>query len=267
MGFVIPGGTAHQQLELAVVADQHGWDGVFVWEGAYGLDPWSLLAAMSQRTDRVKLGTMLTPLPWRRPWKVASQAATIDALSGGRVILGVGLGALDFVAGDDPTGATVRAKLLDDNLEVLRSFWRGDYRVDTPSHRIDLADRAPIFDAAFPTRPKVPVWCVAKWPHPRSMRRILGCDGLIPFADDLSPTVLGEMVGWLRDHGGAGDDFDVVQEGTTPGDDPAAAAAIVEPWAAAGATWWLEAAWQIDGDPETALRKRLEAGPPPLAPA
>ena len=67
-GVVLPGGTAAQQLELTVVAEQAGWDGVFVWEAAYGVDAWTLLAAMAVRTRRVKLGTMLTPIPWRRPW-------------------------------------------------------------------------------------------------------------------------------------------------------------------------------------------------------
>ena len=83
-GVVLPGGTANQQLEQAVAAEQAGWDGVFVWEAGYGVDAWTLLAAMAARTSRVRLGTMLTPLPWRRPWKVASQVATLDQLSAGR---------------------------------------------------------------------------------------------------------------------------------------------------------------------------------------
>src|SRR6184192_1016267 len=93
-GFVLPGGTATEQLEQAQLADRAGWDGVFVWEAAYGVDAWCLLSAMAGRTSRVRLGTMLTPLPWRRPWKVASQVATLDQLSGGRAILAVGVGAL-----------------------------------------------------------------------------------------------------------------------------------------------------------------------------
>jgi alkanesulfonate monooxygenase SsuD/methylene tetrahydromethanopterin reductase-like flavin-dependent oxidoreductase (luciferase family) len=81
---VLPGGTATEQLELGVLAESAGWDGVFAWEAAYGVDPWSLLAALAVKTSRLRLGTMLTPLPWRRPWKVASQVATLDQLSGGR---------------------------------------------------------------------------------------------------------------------------------------------------------------------------------------
>ena len=94
MGFILPGGTATEQLELALVAERAGWDGVFVWEAAYGIDAWTLLAAIAARTSRVRLGSLLTPLPWRRPWKVASQVATLDQLSEGRAILTVGLGAL-----------------------------------------------------------------------------------------------------------------------------------------------------------------------------
>jgi len=89
-GVVLPGGTATAQLAQAELAERSGWDGVFVWEAAYGVDAWSLLAAMAARTSRVRLGTLLTPLPWRRPWKVASQAATLDQLSGGRAIVAAG---------------------------------------------------------------------------------------------------------------------------------------------------------------------------------
>src|SRR6204780_5625554 len=92
-GVVLPGGTAPEQLDQAVLAEQAGWDAVFTWEAAYGVDAWSLLAAMAGRTQRVRLGTMLTPLPWRRPWKVASQVATVDRLSGGRAIPRGGPGA------------------------------------------------------------------------------------------------------------------------------------------------------------------------------
>src|SRR5215471_5920956 len=98
-GFVLPGGSTQEQLELAILADNHGWDAVFVWEAAYGFDAWSLLSAMAMRTSRVRLGTMLTPLPWRRPWKVASQVATLDQLSNGRAILAVGVGAVDDALG------------------------------------------------------------------------------------------------------------------------------------------------------------------------
>jgi alkanesulfonate monooxygenase SsuD/methylene tetrahydromethanopterin reductase-like flavin-dependent oxidoreductase (luciferase family) len=130
-GFVLPGGSASEQVDLAVAADRAGWDGLFVWEGGYALDPWSLLAAIAVRTERIRLGTMLTPLPWRRPWKLAAQVATVDQLSDGRAILAVGLGAVDTGLGTYPeiTDKKERAALLDDGIDVLRALWSGETKV------------------------------------------------------------------------------------------------------------------------------------------
>jgi len=127
MGFILPGGTASEQLSQAVLAEQAGWDGIFVWEGPYGVDAWSLLAAMAARTSHVKLGTLLTALPWRRPWKVASQVATVDQLSNGRAILTVGLGALtdDLPETGEETDLKIRADMLDDGIDVMRDLWEG----------------------------------------------------------------------------------------------------------------------------------------------
>src|SRR5215475_2822816 len=126
-GVVLPGGTANQQLEQAVAAEQAGWDGVFVWEAGYGVDAWTLLAAMAARTSRVRLGTMLTPLPWRRPWKVASQVATLDQLSGGRAVLGVGIDAVDtgLPRTGEQTGTRERADLMDEGIDLIRTLWSG----------------------------------------------------------------------------------------------------------------------------------------------
>src|SRR4029450_1280188 len=94
-GVILPGGTARQQLNQAVLAEQAGWDGVFVWGAAYGGGGGGLLAAIALSTNRLRLGTLLTPLPWRRPWKVASQVATLDQLCDGRAIGTVGVGGAD----------------------------------------------------------------------------------------------------------------------------------------------------------------------------
>src|SRR3954464_2027203 len=126
-GVILPGGTAVEQLEQAVLAEQSGWDGVFVWEAAYGVDPWGLLSAIAARTSRVRLGTMLTPLPWRRPWKVASQVATLDQLSGGRAVLGIGVGAVttDLPATGAITDLPARAALMDEGIDLIRTLWAG----------------------------------------------------------------------------------------------------------------------------------------------
>lgn len=266
-GFVIPSGSAREQLEYAILADEAGWDGVFVWEGSYGVDAWSLLSAMAVETARVRLGTMLTPLPWRRPWKVASQAATLDELSGGRAIVAVGLGAVDPALGStgEETDRRKRAQRLDEGIDLMRALWSGSRAFAGEVYRIDLA--RDVFDTVRLAQPDgVPIWCVGAWRHERSMRRILRCDGLLPYSPgrELTPEILGEMIQWLDDNGGRAAGFDVVQEGETPHDDPAKAAEIVQPWIDAGATWWLEAQWQLPegADRKDLLTRRIAAGPP-----
>src|ERR1700722_1632622 len=180
-GFVLPGGTATEQLELAVLAEQAGWDGIFVWEAAYGVDAWTLLAAIAVRTTRIRLGTMLTPLPWRRPWKVASQVATLDQLSGGRAILAVGVGATDteLPRTGEVTDLRGRAELLDEGIDLIRALWegRGEYQGEHYRYRTGRMDLA---QACQPVQDRVPIWVVGVWPRPKSMRRVLRCDGLIP---------------------------------------------------------------------------------------
>ena len=151
-GFVLPYGDARAATELAVLAEEHGWDGFFVWEPVWGIDAWVSLTAAAMRTDRIRLGTMLTPLPRRKPWDVASQSATLDNLAGGRVILSVGLGAPDdrwWLFEEDP-GRRTRAELLDEGLELVTGLWRGEPFVYEGQHfRARPARRAPA----------LPLWC------------------------------------------------------------------------------------------------------------
>ena len=272
-GFVLPGGTAGEQLEQAVIAEDCGWDGVFVWEAAYGVDPWTLLAAMAQRTQRVRLGTMLTPLAWRRPWKLASQVVTLDQLSGGRAILSVGLGAVDAELGrtGEETDRRVRAEMLDEGIAVIRGLWAGRLSHAGKHYDIDLTAREDIARVAQPVQPRIPIWVVGAWPRPQSMRRVLRCDGLLPvvmrdgdFAET-TPDDIRAMTAWLAERGGMGEGFDVVMEGETPHDDAARARDIVAPWAEAGCTWWLDARWAMPHDASERMaqvRERLAAGPP-----
>jgi alkanesulfonate monooxygenase SsuD/methylene tetrahydromethanopterin reductase-like flavin-dependent oxidoreductase (luciferase family) len=264
-GAVLPGGTATEQLELALLAEQAGWDGVFVWEAAYGPDAWSMLAAMAVRTTRVRLGTMLTPLPWRRPWKVASQVATVDQLSGGRAILAVGVGATDteLPATGEVTDLRGRAELLDEGIDLIRTLWEGggSFR---GAHYSYQTGRMDLSAATAPVQGRIPIWVVGVWPALKSMRRVLRCDGVIPQyqeADraDRMPTSddARAVRAWLTEQGvPAG--FDVIADGETPADDAESAATAVQSWADAGCTWWLETRWTAADQ----MRDRLTAGPP-----
>ena len=273
-GFVLPGGTAAEQLEHAVLAERAGWDGVFVWEAAYGVDAWTLLAAMAQRTRRGRLGTMLTPLPWRRPWKVASQAVTLDQVSGGRAILAVGLGAVDTELGKtgEETDRRTRAEMLDEGIDLITGLWEGRLRFTGRHYQVDLEARDDLGAVAKPVqRPRIPIWVVGAWPRPKSMRRVLRCDGLLPACMDergfraCTPDDIRATRAWLEEQGGVQPGFDIVTEGETPADDRAAAGSIMIPWAEAGCTWWLETRWEMPHDSAERMREvreRLEAGPP-----
>jgi hypothetical protein len=264
-GVVLPGGTAREQLELAVLAEQAGWDGVFVWEAAYGPDAWSMLAAMAARTSVVRLGTMLTPLPWRRPWKVASQVATLDQLSGGRAVLAVGVGAVDTDLPDtgEVTDLRGRAELMDEGIDLIRTLLAGGRsyhgrHYDYETGRLDLSV------AARPVQERIPIWVVGVWPAPKSMRRVLRCDGIIPQCSDgdreLGPDDAAAVRAWLTEHG-LPTTFDMIVDGETPGEHPAAAAATTAAWSAAGCTWWLESRWTA----RDTMGERIAAGPPRLA--
>lgn len=262
IGFVIPGGSAAEQLELAVLAEESGWDGIFVAESGYYIDAWALLSAIAVRTSRVRLGTMLTPLPWRRPWKLAAQVATLDQLSNGRAILAVGLGAVDTALGsyDEVTDRAERAALLDEGIDIVRGLWSGGRVFDTAHHHLDLSTS--VMPSPTPVQRPIPIWVVAAGGRERSMRRVLRCDGILPTtigADggrQSTPDEVAAMLAWLDDHGGRRPAFDVVVEGETqPGD-----ASPLEPWIHVGATWWLETRWMVTDPAE--VRDRILAGPP-----
>ena len=140
-GFVLPFGDARTAAELAALAERSGWDGFFVWEPIWGWDAWVSLTAAAMRTERIRLGTMLTPLSRMRPWKLASESVSLDHLSGGRLILAVGLGAPEtgFANFGEVSDRRVRAELLDEGLAILTGLWSGaplrfqgrHYQVDT----------------------------------------------------------------------------------------------------------------------------------------
>ncbi|MFG1603931.1 LLM class flavin-dependent oxidoreductase [Actinoplanes sp. NPDC049265] len=263
-GVVLPGGTAARQLDQAILAERSGWDGVFVWETTYGVDAWSLLAAMAVRTTRVRLGTILTPLPWRRPWKVASQVATVDQLSGGRAILGIGVGAVikESQVTDEETDLRTRAEMMDEGIDLMRALWAGEARSAGEHYRYAF-DAGDLPGAARPVQARVPIWVAAIWPRPKSMRRVLRCDGLIP-GHEQTPEVIRATRAWL-DERGAPADLDILAEGETPTDDARAGWDTVRPLAEAGCTWWLETRWGQPSDEDdrmAQMTERIAAGPP-----
>ncbi len=260
-GFALPRGDARTAAETAALAEQAGWDGFFVWEPVWGVDAWVCLAAAAMRTERIKLGTMLTPLSRMRPWKLASETATLDNLSGGRVILSVGLGAVDtgFAEFGEVTDRRIRAELLDEGLAILAGLWAGQpFSFDGKHYSV----RPTSFMLPDPPvqKPRIPIWVVGAWGRPKSMARALRYDGLLPHADAVTPERVAEMRAHADQHRGpdAGH-YDIVVEDETPAD-RSAAAAKVAPYADAGATWWLDSFWDLKSHDDVVAR--VKAGPP-----
>ena len=123
----MPVGDARQMMEAAVQAEAHGWDGLFVSEPVWGVDAWVSITAAALATSSIRIGTLLSPLSRMRPWEVAARSATLDHLSGGRLILSVGLGATDsgFESFGEVTDVRRRAELLDESLDIITGLWRG----------------------------------------------------------------------------------------------------------------------------------------------
>ena len=273
-GFVISTGTPREVGELAGEAEAAGWDGAFYWDGmAVGdgidiYDPWVVLAVMALRTERVRLGLMVTPPSRRRPWKLAREVVTLDHLSHGRMVLPVGLGAVDdvgFGGVGEATDRRERAELLDESLEIISGL-SGGGRFDYQGKHYTIEGFR--FAPQPVQRPRVPIWVVAAYPRPKSLARALQYDGIIPtFANATDPfrqETADELLAlrqYIAANRSATTPFDIIVEGVTPGDDPAAAAAIVGPRAAAGATWWIESRWE-NPNGIADLRRRIRQGPP-----
>jgi alkanesulfonate monooxygenase SsuD/methylene tetrahydromethanopterin reductase-like flavin-dependent oxidoreductase (luciferase family) len=274
-GFLIPTGDPRTVAELAHEVEEAGWDGVFYWDGICvgdmdTFDPWVVMAAMAMRTERVRIGAVLTPPARRRPWKLARETVALDHLSGGRLVLPVGLGAIDdggFSKVGEPTDRKVRARLLDESLEILTGLWSGEpfsYRGE--HYRLEEMTFLP----PPVQRPRIPVWVVGAWPSKRSMGRALRYDGVLAAtaggsaeSPGVTPETIREIKEYVGENRAETTPFDIVWEGQTPGEDPGQAASIVRPYAEAGATWWIESPWTPPNEPDD-LRVRIKQGPPRL---
>jgi probable F420-dependent oxidoreductase len=244
-------------VEIARAAEASGWDGIFVWDhlafvwGPPAADPWVTLAAVAASTERIRIGTAVTPVARRRPQVLAHQVATLDVLSGGRVVFGAGLGGSpsEFSKFGDPDDARTRAEMLDEGLELLRALWSGEPVEHRGEHyTVDGVTLAP-----RPVQQPLPVWIGGN--RPASRRRAARWDGWCadtadPTGMTMSPDDVARGVASI----GRGEGFDVAVIGYRDRADPRA-------YEAAGATWWLESVHDLRG-PLEAMLDVVRAGPP-----
>jgi alkanesulfonate monooxygenase SsuD/methylene tetrahydromethanopterin reductase-like flavin-dependent oxidoreductase (luciferase family) len=264
---------------VASAAEDAGWDALFVWDHVvhdkgrrrtFG-DPWMLLTAAALATSRIALGTLVTPVARRRPEQLARQVATLDALTGGRVIFAAGLGGPiedEFGSFGEPTDPAVLAERLDEGLGLLERYWSGEPVTHHGRHyQVEDVTLLP----ASVQRPRPPVWVAGRWPNRRPMRRAARWDGVVPLFASAThgypppPDDVRDLTAYVNRHRDGSGPFEIVLGGASPAD-RAKAHDLLGPLADAGATWWDERQ-PIDGadlDRLAPVLRRVEQGPPEL---
>jgi alkanesulfonate monooxygenase SsuD/methylene tetrahydromethanopterin reductase-like flavin-dependent oxidoreductase (luciferase family) len=238
------------------------WDHLgFVW-GSPSSDPWIVLPAVAASTTHLTLGTAITPLARRRPQIVANALASLDLLSGGRVVFGAGLGGVEeeFTAFGDPGGMKERAAMLDEGLMILNRLWSGASVTHRgPHYAVEGVSLAPL-----PLqRPRIPIWIGGEGAP--ALHRAARWDGWLAPATspDGTPTMaksperIAEMVAEIRRHRTTDAPFEVAVDGYSEAGDPT----LPRAYGAAGATWWLESIHGMRGSLDE-MMTRVEAGPP-----
>jgi len=258
--------------DLAREAEDSGWDGFFIWdhidrpEHEPNHDVTVLLTTIALATQRIRFGAMVTPLPRRRPHKVARELVTLDHLSGGRVVLGVGTGGnvAEFDRLGEAGDAVQRGQMLDEALEVLAALWSAE-PVTYHGQHYTLVEAT--FRPAPVQRPRIPIWVAGRWPNNPPFRRAARWDGVAPISIEgghrrvLSPDELRDCLAYTLQHRQSNAPFDVIMGGMT---DASGAAEIINPYQAAGATWWREMLFptRFSGDVLAGMRARIAQGPP-----
>jgi alkanesulfonate monooxygenase SsuD/methylene tetrahydromethanopterin reductase-like flavin-dependent oxidoreductase (luciferase family) len=267
--------------DLAHDAEGAGWDGFFIWDHIARswmlpvVDTWVALSAIALNTTTIRFGPLVTPLPRRRPWKVARETASLDQLSVGRLVLGVGTGGLggmtvEWANFGEELDLRIRAEMLDEGLDILTGLWDGKSFTFTGKHY-------QVRDTQFrPTPiqlPRIPIWVGGNWPHKAPFRRAARWDGMMPQVDLKQGDELVQLkqaIQYTLEQRKDNAAYEVVY-GTSliPGSDPARVAERIAQYAEAGVTWLLEqlypqhfgSDWQGNW-PVDAMRQRILQGPP-----
>ncbi len=270
-----PFGDARLLTDLAVAAEDSGWDGFFLWDHLLYrdqswpvADPTVVIAAVAARTSRIRFGVLMNLLARRRVGKVARETVTLDRLSGGRLIVGAGLGSLaeEFTSFGESADPRQRAAALDESLAALAALWRGE-PVTFHGEHVTIDDVTMLPPPV--QQPRIPIWCGGRWPHRAPFRRAARWDGVMPthtgygLGETMPPSELAAVLRYAGEHRESAAPLAVALEGRTDGSAADRGGAHVAPYREAGLTWWVEALGWWRGSPGDALA-RVRQGPPLL---
>jgi hypothetical protein len=273
-GLALPYGSARSTARLSQLAEEAGWDGCFLGDAIWCEDPMIALAAAAMTTNRIRLGTMITPVPLRRPWKIASESLALDHLSAGRLNLGLGTGAVwmgwqGFP--DEVTSAKARAEMLDETIDILTLLYQSkQFDYDGKHYHLKLTLVDEMYYPPKPVQqPRIPLWVVGIWPYKKSMRRALKGDGILvekrnPDGSiaDVTPADIHEIKAFIDENRTLNTPFDIVTSGKISHLDPTQLQDTFQAWSEAGVTWWIEGLWE---EAEDMVSEHIRRGPPGLA--
>ncbi len=270
-GFVIPGGDGRTIPRLAAAAEKAGWDGVFYYDGISikGIDiysNWPMLAAVAVSTSKIRIGSFLTAVARRNPWELALEAATVDQLSNGRLIIPVGLGTLDdggYTKVGLPTDRKSRAERLDEGLAILEGLWSGR---SFDFHGKHFTVEKMVLRPRPVQRPRIPIWVVGAWPREKSMHRALRFDGIIPTKipksgkrGEITPEDVASIKEYAKKRRKSNRHFDIIVEGRKFRRDLKKPMGV-RSFEDAGATWWVDSLWDYKNASE--VEEIINQGPP-----
>lgn len=252
-------------IKLAKLAEENGWDGIFLWDhipadasmAAY--DPWLLLTLVATNTETLRVGTAVTPLARRRPQKIAKEIVTLDHISNGRVILGIGLGVeSEYVSYGEPFNPRKVAEKLDECVNILHLLWSGEPVDYQGKHYQIKAQHLP-----KPVQIQVPIWVAGTWPNKAPFRRAARHQGVFPlkvgFKERLTSVEYSDIIRYIEKHRRDLENYDVVKAVYSDGDPEKDS--WIKGYVDAGANWILECLDPGRGDIDT-LFEMVKRGPP-----
>ena len=252
-------------VKLAKLAEEKGWEGIFLWDhiptdnSKTAYDPWLLLSLVAVNTEKIRIGTTVTPLARRRPQKIAKEIVTLDHISNGRFTLGIGLGnEKEFVAYGESFIPRETAEKLDESVEILRLLWSGEQVDYKGKHYQIKAQHLPT-----PVQNQIPIWVGGKWPNKAPFRRAAKYQGVFPLkvgdGDGLTDQDYSDILEYIEKHGGDLKNYDVVMTVYSEGDPEKDK--WMNAYRKAGVNWFIDCLDPGRGSVEE-LFDRIKRGPP-----
>jgi alkanesulfonate monooxygenase SsuD/methylene tetrahydromethanopterin reductase-like flavin-dependent oxidoreductase (luciferase family) len=255
-------------IELSIIAEGSNWDGFFIWDHMHlnkdssdpVLDPWIVLAGIATKTEKLRIGTTVTALARRRPWKIARETVSLDRLSNGRLVLGVGLGVdNDFSDFGEDGDSQVRGKKLDETLDILTGLWTGQpFSYQGEFYKLNEVKFIP-----KPVQKPIPIWVGGTWPNKKPFRRAAKYNGIFPlregFEEHLWTSDMKEIIKYIKLHREASEPFDVIHTVVTS--TKKEENQWIHDYIEAGVTWIVECFYPGRGSTKD-IQQIVKKGPP-----